>query len=165
MTNTTIYRLSRAVYVLNRKYSVERFKVIMAEFESQSFFFFLAYLFVLRENLNFTCFTRRLFFCLVRAQFICKRIYFIRRELNTIPMQCSMQKRSIAFANRRRKMGWQYHWPRQRKTLQPMFVVGKSTIERLMMKRDQTKEEKPELSGTKEGPTGRLWSTLSMFCQ
>ena len=31
------------------------------------------------------------------------------------------------------------------------------------MKRGQTKEEKPERSGTKEGPTGRLYSTLSMF--
>ena len=35
------------------------------------------------------------------------------------------------------------------------FNRGKSTIERLM-KRDQTKEEKPKRSGTKEGPTGRL---------
>ena len=41
---------------------------------------------------------------------------------------------------------------------------GMSTIERLM-KRDQTKEEKPERSRTKEGPTGGLWSTLNMFCQ
>ena len=34
------------------------------------------------------------------------------------------------------------------------FNQGKSTIERLM-KRHQTKEEEPERSGTKGGPTGR----------
>ena len=35
------------------------------------------------------------------------------------------------------------------------FNQSMSTIERLM-KRDQTKEEKPERSGMKEGPTGQL---------
>ena len=33
------------------------------------------------------------------------------------------------------------------------------------MKRDQTQEEEPERPRTKEGPTARLLSTLSMFCQ
>ena len=53
---------------------MESFRFRIPEFESQSFFFFLAYLFALRENLNFSCFTWRLFFYLARAQFICKRI-------------------------------------------------------------------------------------------
>ena len=56
------------------------------------FFFFLAYIFVLQENLNFSCCTRRLFFYLACAQFICKRIYFIRRKANTIPMQSGCKR-------------------------------------------------------------------------
>ena len=51
---------------------MESFRFRIPEFESQSFFFFLAYLFVLRENLNFSCFTWRLFFlfgaCSIRLQ-------------------------------------------------------------------------------------------------
>ena len=60
------------VYVLNCIYSVESLRFRVPEFESQSFFF-LAYLFVLRENLNFSR-LREGFFYFARAQFICKRI-------------------------------------------------------------------------------------------
>ena len=48
------------------------FRAIMPEFEFQIFFFFLAYLFALRENLNVLRFTRRPFFlfgaCLIHLQ-------------------------------------------------------------------------------------------------
>ena len=50
----------------------------MPEFESQRFFFiFLAYLFVVPENLEFLMLYAKAFFYLAHAQFICKRIYFI----------------------------------------------------------------------------------------
>ena len=124
MTNS-IYRLSRAVYVLNCKYSVESFRVIMPEFESQRFFFFLAYFFVLRENLNFSCFTRRLFFYLACAQFICKRIYFIRRKANTISMQCRCKRFITKWADNITEPGKGKD-----------FNQGMRAIER-MMKRDQ----------------------------
>ena len=61
-------------------------------------------------------------------------------------MQCRF-RRSITFAN------WADNITEPDKGKD--FKQGKSTFERLM-KPDQTKEEKPEWSRTKEGPTGRL---------
>ena len=115
----------------------------MPEFESQIFFFFLAYLFVLRENLNFLCFTRRLFFYLACAQFIRKRIYFFRRKANTIPMQCRCKRFITKWADNITE-------PDKGKTSRHACHGADDEA------RPETKEGKPERSGTKEGPTGRL---------
>ena len=107
--------------------------------------FFLAYPFVLRENFNFSCFTRRLFFYLACAQFICKRIYFIRRKTNAIPMLCRCKRFITKWADNITESD-------KGKTSTKACVPFQADDEA----RPETKEEKSERSGTKEGPTGRL---------
>ena len=118
MTNTTSTGLvERSTSFC--KYSMGSFRVKIPEFESQRFFFLFSISFFSSKKLEFLMFyVKAFFFYFARAQFICKRIYFIRHKANTIPMQCRC-KTYITFANRRMKMGLQYHLTRQRKGLQP----------------------------------------------
>ena len=91
---------------------MESFKFRIPEFESQSFFFLFSLSFCSSRKLEFLMFYVKAFFTIWRVL----NSFANESKANTMLMQCRC-RRSITFVNRRRKLGKQYHWTRQRKGL------------------------------------------------
>ena len=133
---------------------MKSFRVRIPEFESQRFFSFLAYFFVLRENLNLSCFTRRFFLLFGACSIHLQTNLFHSTQSKHHTDAVQMQKIHNFF---KQETGDRLTISlKQAKERTSTNVRGRQdTIERLM-KQDQTKGEKPERSRTKESPTGRI---------